>query len=84
MDFDQEFMSKNNHGKYENLPIENLPKIYLAYKDTLGKVSGVVLNDIASRFRRGDELVIETLNEISECAKEGKSAIENKDLSVTG
>jgi glucuronokinase len=68
MDFDQDFMSKNNHGKYQVLPIENLPKIYLAYKDTLGKVSGAVLNDIASRFRRGDKLVIETLEEISECA----------------
>ena len=79
MDFDQDFMSKNNHGKYQVLPIENLPKIYLAYKDTLGKVSGVVLNDIASRFRRGDKLVIETLEEISKCAYEGKSAIENKD-----
>jgi glucuronokinase len=82
MDFDQDFMSKNNHGKYQVLPIENLPKIYLAYKDTLGKVSGVVLNDIASRFRRGDKLVIETLEEISKCAYEGKSAIENKDYTL--
>jgi glucuronokinase len=82
MDFDQDFMSKNNHGKYEVLPIENLPKIYLAYKDTLGKVSGVVLNDIASRYRRGDKLVIETLKEISECAYKGKSAIENRDYTL--
>ncbi|MCB9207095.1 MAG: GHMP kinase [Ignavibacteriales bacterium] len=79
MDFNKDFMMENNHGKYEYLPIENLPKLYLAYKDTLGKISGVVLNDIASRFKRGEKLVIDTLNEIAELAEEGKKAILNKD-----
>lgn len=79
MDFDKKYLEKFNYGKYEVLPVENLPRIYLAYKDTLGKVSGVVLNDIYSRYKRGDELVINTLNEIAECANEGKKAIMGKD-----
>ncbi len=79
MDFEKQNLLANNFGHYLNLPLENLPKIYLAYKDTLGKVSGVVLNDIYSRYRRGETLVIETLNQIAQCAEEGKSAIENKD-----
>jgi glucuronokinase len=78
MDFEEEFLKKNNHGKYEQLPIENLPSVYLAYKDTLGKISGVVLNDIASRFKKGEKLVIDTLHEIANCAEEGKKAIEEK------
>lgn len=79
MDFEKEKMAKNNFGIYESLPLENLPKIYLAYKDTLGKVSGVVLNDIYSRYKRGEKLVVDTLEEIANCALEGKTAIENKD-----
>lgn len=82
MDFEKDFVEKNNHGKYEQLPIENLPKVYLAYKDSLGKISGVVLNDIASRYKRGDKLVIDTLNEIANCAAEGKDAIIKKDFKL--
>lgn len=79
MDFEKKVMEENNYGIYESLPLENLPKIYLAYKDTLGKVSGVVLNDIYSRYKRGEKLVVDTLEEIANCALDGKTAIENKD-----
>lgn len=76
MDFEEKYTKENNHGKYQPLSLSKLPKFYLAYKDTLGKVSGVVLNDIYSRYRRGEKLVIDTLNEIANCAQEGKNAIE--------
>ena len=81
MDFEKGNLLANNYGNYEYLPLENLPKVYLAYKDTLGKVSGAVLNDIYSRYRRGEKLVIETLNEIAQCAADGKLAIERKEHS---
>lgn len=76
MDFEEKYTKTNNHGKYQSLSLDRMPNFYLAYKDTLGKVSGVVLNDIFSRFRRGEKLVIDTLNEIADCAFEGKKAIE--------
>lgn len=79
MDFEKKMMDENNYGIYESLPLENLPKLYLAYKDTLGKVSGVVLNDIYSRYKRGEKLVVDTLEEIANCAFEGSEAIKNKD-----
>jgi len=79
MDFEKEFLKKNGYGVYESLPLDNLPKLYLGYKLTLGKVSGVVLNDIYSRYMKGDQLVVKTLEEIADCALEGKYAIENKD-----
>lgn len=79
MDFEKSYLEKHNYGKYESLALENLPNIYLAYKNTLGKVSGVVLNDIYSRYVKGDKIVIKTLEEIANCALEGKSAIINKD-----
>jgi len=56
-----------------------LPKLYLAYKTSLSKVSGQSLNDIKVRYERGDPEVIACLNRIAELAEEGKAAIENGD-----
>ena len=78
MDFDREYQEKHNHGKYEPLSADDLPNIYLAYKTALGKISGVVLNDIYSRYMKGEKLVVDTLQEIANCAYEGRIALENK------
>lgn len=80
MDFDQEYIRKHKHGKYERIDPILLPKLYIAYKTDLGKVSGTVLNDVRSRYDKGDELVINTLAEIAQCAEEGKKAIIEKDF----
>jgi glucuronokinase len=79
MDFDKEYQEKHDHGKYEPLGNDDLPNIYLAYKTALGKVSGVVLNDIYSRYMKGEKLVVDTLSEIANCAYEGKAALASKD-----
>ena len=31
MDFSKELMQSKNHGRYESLPTNNLPKFWLAY-----------------------------------------------------
>jgi glucuronokinase len=79
MNFDRDHIKSNNYGMYESLPSENLPNMYLAYKNTLGKVSGAVLNDIHSRFLKGEKLVVDTLNEIAYCAEKGRDAIKKRD-----
>ena len=79
MDFEKQYFQSNNYGQYQHLSIENLPNMYLAYKTTLGKVSGVVLNDIFSRYMKGEKLVIDTLIQIAECAEKGRTAIKRKD-----
>ncbi len=79
MDFDKEIMAKKGYGKYKRIDPGLLPKLYLAYKTELGKVSGVVLNDIKARYDKGDQLVHETLDRIAEIAQEGKQALANKD-----
>lgn len=79
MDFNKEHMDKNNYGIYEYLDPSLLPKLYLAYKVELGKVSGTVLNNIREKFEKGDNLVIDTLSEIASLADLGKQAILNKD-----
>jgi glucuronokinase len=79
MNFDKTYFLKHQHGIYEPLPVEALPKLYLAYKVELGKVSGNVLNNIKERYESGESLVVETLEEIAELAEAGKKAILEKD-----
>ena len=79
MDFNKEFMGKHGHGIYERINTELLPNIYIAYKTQLSKVSGAVLNDIRNRYEQGEDLVVNTLQEIAQVAEEGRDVILDKD-----
>ncbi|MCJ7813307.1 GHMP kinase, partial [bacterium] len=79
MDFDRKIIEKKNHGYYERINLSLLPKLYIAYKTSLGKVSGKALNTIRNRYDNGDTFVIETLQKIASLAEIGKEAILNKD-----
>ncbi|RLD67130.1 MAG: GHMP kinase [Bacteroidetes bacterium] len=82
MDFDKNYINEHKHGIYEKLDDKKLPKLYLAYKTDLSKVSGTILNNIKQRFDNGDAEVISTLQEIANCAEQGKMAIINNDYKV--
>jgi len=80
MDFDKKIMESKKHGYYERIDPKLLPKLYIAYKTDLGKVSGKVLSDIKTRWEKGDEHVVKTLNRIADIAEEGKEAIQQQDI----
>ena len=80
MNFDKKIVTKKNHGIYERLDTALLPNLYIAYKTELGKVSGKVLSDIRTRYEKGDQFVIDTLNQIANLADEGKQALLQKDV----
>jgi len=80
MDFDIKIMEKHNHGKYERLEPDLLPKLYIAYRLDMGKESGVVFNDVRVRYDKGDNFVIDILQQIGDIAKKGKVAIKNRDI----
>ncbi len=82
MDFDKNHIKKKGYGIYEPINIEKLPKIYMAYKTDLSKVSGNVLNNIRERYEANDETTVNTLREIANLASEGKKAIENGDYTT--
>lgn len=84
MDFNKEYMESNEHGQYERINPELLPNLYLAYRTDLSKVSGTVLNDIRSRYDKGDQEVIDTLSEMAALATEGKTAILEKNYAQLG
>jgi len=78
MDFNKQQFHEKGHGHYEKIDPTLLPNLYLAYKTDLSKVSGTVLNDIRTRFDKGDKEVISTLNKMADLAKTGKEMIKEK------
>jgi glucuronokinase len=82
MDFEKEHFQKNGFGKYEQIDSALLPKLYLAYKIELGKVSGTVLSNIREKYEKGDPLVIETLAQLADLARQGKEVILKRDYTT--
>ncbi|QHT69672.1 GHMP kinase [Rhodocytophaga rosea] len=79
MNFDKKIMEEKKYGQYERIEPALLPKLYIAYKTSLGKVSGTVFNDIRARYDKGDAHVIDTLSKIASLAERGKEVIRQKD-----
>jgi glucuronokinase len=75
MDFNKAHMDEHGYGVYTPLDPNLLPKLYMAYKTDLSKVSGKVLNEIRSKYDKGDEHTISTLKTIADLADEGAEAI---------
>lgn len=75
MDLNKAMIREKGHGLYERLNPGLLPDLYLAYKPSLGKVSGKVLNDIRVRYERGDAFVVGTLRQLAGLAEIGKDAL---------
>ena len=80
MDFDKQIMQAKNHGRYERIDQKLLPKLFIAYKTELSKVSGRVFNDVRSKFDRGDKKVTETLNQIADLAEKGRKTLQEGDI----
>ncbi len=84
MDFNKAQLEKYGYGVYTPIDPSNLPQLYMAYKTNLGKVSGKVLNEIRSKYDKGDEHTINTLKTIASLADEGREAIEARDYKLLG
>jgi glucuronokinase len=79
MDFEKEHLQEYGYGKYQSIDPALLPKLYLAYKVELGKVSGAVLNNIREKYEKGDSLVTGTLAELAAVAEQGRESILKQD-----
>lgn len=79
MDFAEELIHSRGYGRYEPLDASLLPPLYLAYKPSLGKVSGRVLNEIRVKVDRDDSFTIDTLKKLAGLADEGRAAILGRD-----
>lgn len=80
MDFDRKLMEKQGHGAYERLDPALLPKLFIAYRTDLSKVSGKVLNTVRARWEKQDPEVVDTLGRIAQIAQEGRTAIMERNV----
>ncbi len=75
MDLEERRIRETGKGRYERLDSALLPPLYLAYKTSLGKVSGRVLNEIRVKYDRGDPFTRATLHRLGDLAECGREAL---------
>ncbi len=80
MNFDRSIMDQQGYGAYESLDSRLLPKLYIAYNTDLSKQSGRIHNDVRARWLKGEELVVDTLAEIADLARQGREAIAEQNI----
>ncbi|KAJ1402062.1 Ribosomal protein S5 domain 2-type fold [Sesbania bispinosa] len=80
MDFSKENMDKLGHGIYIPMDLSLLPPLYLIYAANPSD-SGKVHSKVRQRWLDGDEFIVSSMLEVANIAKEGKTALEEKDYS---
>jgi glucuronokinase len=79
MDFDRSYMEEHGHGRYEHLPSELLPPVYVAYRRELGKESSTAHIRVRDLYDLGNEKVVSTMAEIASLADLARELMEARD-----
>jgi glucuronokinase len=79
MDFNKDLMERG-YGRYESLDPDLLPPLFVAYDDSATEGTEVFHTDIRERYRRGERLVVDSLEEIAQGADLFRKAMEVGDL----
>lgn len=79
MDFARKYMRRDGYGRYEQLPAEALPPVYMAYRKELGKESSTAHLRVRELYDLGDEKVVKTMAEIASLADTARELMEAGD-----
>jgi glucuronokinase len=79
MDFDRAWLEASGHGKYESLDPALLPRLYIAYRQDLSKISGVYHSNLRARWENGDPQVLEAMKTFARLAEEGRECLLRRD-----
>jgi len=75
MDLSSDLVADTGRGRYERLPVENLPPLFLAWDPRLAAGSDAVHNTLLERFRRGDPQVLAVMRDLAQLADEARSRL---------
>ena len=78
MDFSKDIMTKQGYGNYESLDIKLLPKLYVAYHESLSEPTEIFHNNIRGRFEHGDRDVISAMRYWAGLADKVKRCLVNR------
>ncbi len=82
MDFSRDGMCEEHglpYGRYEALPAEIQPPLYVAFKDDAGEPTEVVHNNLRHRWNEGDPQVHAAMVRFAELAEAAKTAVLGRD-----
>lgn len=85
MDFDLSQQQEQHgiiHYQYERLKWSDDLPLYIAYHNGLSEPTEVFHNDIRGRFNRGDDEVVNAMQQFAQYAEAGKGAILSGDISA--
>jgi len=84
MDFDRRLMDKQGYGRYEELPPECLPPLYIAYRSDLSEGSEISHGRIRERFLREDPQVLAAIEYWAELTDRVKDVLLNGEPETIG
>ena len=79
MDFDEALMESQGYGNYEQLSVESLPNLFIAYRTDFGEGSEKFHNMVRERWINGDPDIVQAMNDFAQYAQEVRDLLaENK------
>jgi len=75
MDFDPAHVAEHGHGRYEPLPAELLPPLFLAWRPDAGTSSGSAHAAVRSRFAHGERRTLAAMATLARLAHEARAAL---------
>ncbi|MDQ3675222.1 MAG: GHMP kinase [Actinomycetota bacterium] len=75
MDFDPAHVAEHGRGRYEPLPAELLPPLFLAWRPDAGTSSGAAHADVRTRFAQGERRIVNAMSTLARLAHEARSAL---------
>jgi glucuronokinase len=75
MDFDRTRMERDGYGRYESLDVNQLPPLFIAYRQDLGEGSETFHNNIKERWASGDPEVVEAMGDFASYAQNARDLI---------
>lgn len=70
MDFSKDVVNEHGHGQYEQIDLDLLPNLFIAYRLGLTEGSEIFHNNIRERWDKGDQQVIEAMEKFAGFAQE--------------
>ncbi len=84
MDFARHLLDTQGHGRYEPLPKDCLPPLFVAYGAEQAEGTEVTHSDLRSRFDRGDPAVVGAMTKFARLAELGREALLRGDTEKLG
>lgn len=75
MDFNRALLASRGYGEYEPLDATQLPPLFAAVRPLLAEGTEVPHNDLRGRFNRGEEKVLEAIDQFAGYAQQARDLI---------